>query len=224
MLDEAHIVGCHQRRTELVGQGHGGVHVLFITGTVGTLQFDVETLGEHAQPVAQQRLGFVAPAGHQGLADIAFLACGQGNQPLAGRSDPVTLENHQAIALAVGPAARNQLGKVTVTRRVHGQEAEARQRCLRVGTGQPQVGTADRLDPGTHGGLVELHQRAHVALVSDRHRRHVHSSQRLGQRFDPHQAVDQREFGVDAQVNEGNRHGESCSSAERQGRDCSVNA
>ncbi|MCY1445747.1 hypothetical protein D9M71_622760 [compost metagenome] len=74
LLDEAHIVGGHQRRAKLVGQGHGRVHVLFVAGAVGALHFDIEALGEHAHPVLQQGLGFIVPASQQGHADVAFLA------------------------------------------------------------------------------------------------------------------------------------------------------
>ncbi|MNN61121.1 hypothetical protein D3C81_1763410 [compost metagenome] len=77
LLDEAHIVGRHQRRADLVGQGHGGVHVFFVAGTVGALHFYVKALGEHAQPVAQQGFGLLHPAAQQRRADVAFLACGQ---------------------------------------------------------------------------------------------------------------------------------------------------
>ncbi|MNM60872.1 hypothetical protein D3C81_721650 [compost metagenome] len=213
LLDETYVVGSHQRGAKLVGQCHRRVHVFFVACPIGALHFNIEALGEHAHPVLKKRFGFVLPTRQQRHANVAFLARGQGNQALAGRGDPFTLEDDQAIALAIGPAARDQFGEVAIALGVHGQEADARQRGFRIGTGQPQVGTADRFDAGAHGRLVELHQRAHVALIGDRDRRHVHPGQRLGQRFDPHQAVDQREFGVDAQVNEGNRHGRSCSSA-----------
>ena len=73
--------------------------------------------------------------------------------------------------------------------------------------GQPEVGAADRLDAGAHGGLVELHQRAHVAHVGDRHGRHTGSRHGLDQGFDPHQPVDQGELGVQAQMDEAGGHG-----------------
>ncbi|MCY1419924.1 hypothetical protein D9M71_355280 [compost metagenome] len=198
LFDETHIVGRYQRCIELVGQGDRSMQVLFIASTVGALHFDIEAIREHRHPVLQQGFGFIRVAIEQRHADIALFGCRQGDQPLAGRGDPVTLDHHQAIALAFDPTARDQLGEVAITLGVHGQKADARQRCIRVAVGQPQVGATDRLDPRAHGVLVELDQRAHVALVGNRYGRHVHRGQCLGQRLDPHQAIDQGEFGVQA--------------------------
>jgi len=52
LLDEAHVVGGDQWSAELIGQGHGSVHVFFVAGTIGALHFDIEALREHAHPVA----------------------------------------------------------------------------------------------------------------------------------------------------------------------------
>ncbi|MNN47082.1 hypothetical protein D3C81_1614870 [compost metagenome] len=75
LLDETYVVGSHQRRADLVGQGHGCVQLLFIVGTVGTLDFQVKTVREHRHPLASQGFGFVRVAAEQGHADLALLGC-----------------------------------------------------------------------------------------------------------------------------------------------------
>ncbi len=202
LLDETHVVGRHQRRADLVGQGHRGVQLLFVVGAVGTLHFQVEALGEYGHPLPGQGLGNLEIAGDQGHADLALLGRREHDQAFRGLRHPLTLDDDLAVALAIDEAAGNQLGQVAVTHGVHHQQADAAQGVIRVLVRQPQVGAADRLDPRPHAGFIELDQGTHVVLVGDRHRRHAHAGQRLDQRLDPHQTVDQGIFSVQAQVNE----------------------
>ena len=115
---------------------------------------------------------------------------------------PLALDDDRTVALTVDKATGNQFGEVAITDAVHRQQADAAQGVIRVFVGQPQVGTANRLDTGAHGVFVELDQRTHVVLIGHRYRRHVHAHQGFDQRFDPYQAVDQGVFSVQAQVNE----------------------
>ncbi|MCY1298847.1 hypothetical protein D9M70_483510 [compost metagenome] len=207
LLDEAHIVGSHQRRPATAGQGDGGMHVLLVVDPRGALQLQVEALGEDGLPFGQQGFGSGLVAIEQRHANLPFLGAGQSDQAFGGLLHPRLLDDHQAIALAFGPAAGNQFGQVAITLGVHRQQGHAAQRAVFVAAGQPDIGATDGLDAATHGGLVELHQRAHVALVGDRHCRHARPGYGLDQRLDPHQAVYQGIFGVQTQMDEGSGHG-----------------
>ncbi|MNF44176.1 hypothetical protein D3C84_252820 [compost metagenome] len=198
LLDETHIVGRHQRRAELVGEGDGTVQLFFIVGTVGALDFQIETIREYRHPFARQRFSFSRVAADHGHADLAFFGGGQHDQAFVGFSNPLALDDDHAVALAFDEAARDQLGEVAIALGVHHQQAEPAQRCVRVLVRQPQVGAADRLDARAHGVFVEFDQGTHVVLVGDRDRRHVHGRQCLDQRLDPHQPVDQGVFSVQA--------------------------
>ncbi|MNX57997.1 hypothetical protein D3C86_888250 [compost metagenome] len=198
LLDEAHIVGRDQRRTDLLGQGHGAVQLFFIVGAIGALDFQIEPVGEYRHPLTRQRFGFVRIAAEHGLADFAFFGRRQHNQASVGFSHPLTLDDDRSIALAVDEATRDQLGEVAIARGVHHQQADATQGVIRILVRQPQVGAADRLDPGAHGVFIEFDQGTHVVLIGDRYGRHVHADQGLDQRFDPHQTVDQGVFSVQA--------------------------
>eukprot|EP00659_Diplonema_papillatum_P014932 gene14931-biopygen14991 len=202
LLDKAHIVGRHQRRAKLFSQGHSGVQLLFIVGAVGALDFQVETVGEHLHPLTGEHFSLMRIAAQQRDTDFTLFGRREHDQPFAGFGHPLALDDDRAIALAIDKATGNQFGEVAITHAVHRQQADAAQWVIRVLVRQPQVGTADRLDAGAHGGLVELDQGTHVVLVGHRHGRHVHAHQRFDQGFDPYQAVDQGVFSVQAQVNE----------------------
>ena len=207
LLEEAHVVGGHDRRTAAIGQRYGGVQVFLVVDPVGALQLDVETLREDRQPFAQQALGQRLVAIQQRLADLPFLGAGQGDQSFGRLLDPLALDHHQTVALALGPAPRHQLGQVQVALGVHHQQGHAAQRAIFFRAGQPDIRTADRLDARAIGRLVELHQRMHVVDFGDRHRRHPGRRHGLDQRLDAHQAIDQRELGVQTQMDERNGHG-----------------
>ena len=198
LLDEAHIVGRHQRCAKLVSQRHRTVQLLFVIGAVGALDFQIEAIREHRHPLARQRFGFRRIAADHRHADLALFGGGQHDQAFVGLGHPFTLDDDHAVALAFDEAAGDQFGEIAITLSVHHQQAEAAQRRIRVLVRQPQVGTADRLDAGAHGVFIELDQRTHVVLIGDRDRRHVHGGQRLDQGLDPHQPVDQGVFSVQA--------------------------
>ena len=198
LLDKAHIVGRHQRRAQLVGQGHGAVQLLLVVGTVGALDLQVETVREHRHPLTGQGFGFSGVVAEQGHADLALLGRRKHDHAFAGLGHPLALDDDHAIALAIDIATGNQFGDVAVADGIHRQQAETAQRGIGILVRQPQVGAADRLDPRAHGGLVELDQGTHVVLVGHRHGGHIQAVQGLDQRLDPNQAVDQGVLSVQA--------------------------
>ncbi|MNV25274.1 hypothetical protein D3C71_1163680 [compost metagenome] len=198
LLDETHVVGRHQRRTELLGQGHGAVQLFFIVGAVGALDFQIETIRKHVHPFAGQGFGLGGVAAEHGLADLAFFGRRQHDQARVGFSNPFALDDDRAVALTIDKAAGNQFGEVAIAFGVHHQQADPAQGVVRILVRQPQVGAADRLDPGAHGVFIEFDQGTHVVLIGDRYGRHVHADESLDQRFDPHQTVDQGVLSVQA--------------------------
>ena len=153
------------------------------------------------------------------MADFAFFCTRERNKAFGRFLDPVTLDDHQVIALPFAPAARNQFSEVAITLGIHRQQGHAAERAIFIGTGQPDVSTANRLDTAAHGRFIELHQRAHIAHIGNRYRRHSGCRHRLDQWFDPHQPVDQGKLGVQTQVDERSGHGSPIQNAKttRQG-------
>ncbi len=191
LLEEAHVVGRHQWRATAFGEGDGGMQMLFVVDPAGALNLQVEALGEDFAPFGQQRIRQALLAIEQRLTDLPFLGTRQGDQAVGGLLDPVALDDHQIVALPLGPAAGHQLGEVAIALAIHRQQRQSAQRTVLVAAGQPDVGAADRLDASTLRRLVELDQRAHVALIGDGHRRHARGRHLLDQWLDAHQAIDQ---------------------------------
>lgn len=84
------------------------MEVLLVVDPAGTLHFDVEALGEHLHPLAQQRLGLGFLAVEQSVADLALLGRGQRDQAFRRLLDPVAFDDDLAVALAFAPTAGNQ--------------------------------------------------------------------------------------------------------------------
>ncbi len=211
LFEKAHVVGRHQRRAAALGQRHGRMQMLFVIDPIGALHFQVEAIGEYLAPFGKTRRRQRFVAIEQSVADLPFLGTGKRNQPFGRFLDPLPLDDDQIVALAFGPAARNQLGEIAISLGVHRQQRQAAERTILVAASQPDIGATDRFDSGALRRLVELHQRAHVAHVGHRHRGHSARRHRLDQRLDAHQAIDQRVLGMQTEMDEGSRHEQTLS-------------
>ena len=109
--------------------------------------------------------------------------------------------------LTLGVAAGDELGKVVVAPPVLAQKHQLRGLGGILRVGDPDIDPDEGLDARRHGRLVELDHGEQVALVSDGAGRHASLPHPFHQRFDAHEAIDQRVFGVQAQMDEGRRHG-----------------
>jgi len=69
------------------------------------------------------------------------------------------------------------------------------------------LATEDRLDALLGGGLVEVDRARHRAVVGERHGGHLELRRLARERRDPARPVEDRELGVDVQVDERRAHG-----------------
>ncbi len=196
LLEETHVVRRDQRRTAALGERDCSVQILFVIDSAGALNFQVEAVGKHIAPFSQTRFGQWFVAIEQRLADLSLPGARQGDHTFGGLLDPVALDDHQIVALAFGPAARDQLGEIAIPLGIHRQQGQAAERTVLVTTSHPDIGTANRLYAGALRGFIELDQRAHIAHVGHRHCRHATCRDRLDQRLDPNQPIDQRVLGM----------------------------
>jgi len=106
------------------------------------------------------------------------------------------------------PGARQQLAQVAIAGAVLRQQQQSK-RAVAIGVVRdPQIAADDRLDAAAARGGVEAHRSEQVAQIGQRQRALLVARGRVHRFVDPHQAVDDRELGVQAQMNEAGRHTE----------------
>ena len=71
--DEAHIVGRHQWRADCLCQRYRCMQMLFVIGTFGALNLEIEPVREYGHPFAGQNLGLFSVATDQRDADFTLL-------------------------------------------------------------------------------------------------------------------------------------------------------
>ena len=207
--EEAHIVGRDQRHPLGGGERHGGGEQRLLALATDARDLEVVAVAETLAPEREvpRRVGGLAE--RQRAADIAVGAAGQRDQPADPLGvQPIALDERQ-VALAtvdVGPADERR--EVAVAALIHAQQRDTARLGALAALGHQQVDADDGLHAARHGIAVELHHREQVHLIGDRHRRHAGLGHRLHEFRDAHHAVDQRVFGVQAQMDEGG-HGAS---------------
>jgi len=200
---ELHRVRGHHRQVQACGQLHGGGDVRLVVGAAGALQLDVEAVREHTrQP--QRELGRPAlVAGGERLAERAGLRARQQDEALVEFLQPLDAAHALRAHHVAGPGARQQFAQVQVALAALHQQHHARHR-RRVGAQALQHGLAadHGLDALAAAFLVELDGAEQVVQVGDGERRLAVRGGRLHDLVDAVGAVDDGEFGVQAQVDE----------------------
>ena len=204
---EAHIVGRHYRDSPGGGQVHAALQALRLVGAAGTQEFQVIAIAEGRQPVIQTLFRQRLVAGEEGLPHIPRRAAGEGDEALRRRRDPVALDLGQRrplLALEIG--AGDEAGQVEIAGLILRQQHQAVGLAGVFRVAHQHLGADDGLDPSGQGGLVKTHQTEEVELIRDGDSRHPGFPHGLDHGLDAQEAVHQRIFTVDVEMNEG-RHG-----------------
>ena len=140
--------------------------------------------------------------------DFPLEAAAQADQPLRVLREQL-LVDARLVVEALGVARRHQLDQVVIALVGLGEEHEVvRRLARRAALGAPiarrdvDLAAEDRVDPALARLVVEDDRREHVAVLGDRHRRHLQLDRLVEQFFDPAGAVEQRVLGVQMQVDE----------------------
>ena len=140
--------------------------------------------------------------------DLTLEAAAQPDQALRVLRQQL-LVDARLVVEALGVARRHQLDQVVVALVGLGQQHQvvgglARRAALRPPVPGRDVDLAaeDRIDPALARLVVEHDRREHVAVLGDRRRRHLQLDALVEQLLDPAGAVEQREFGVQVEMDE----------------------
>ncbi len=228
-LGEVDIVGRDQRNVHRIGH----FHVAALGQALGlgrcavfagvALQFDVEAVAETGVQALQQCLGLGAVAGLQQHTHGAEGAAGQADQPIAERLQFVQRDLRRLPAL-VDVEAAVELHQVFVTALGLGQQHDGRRVAraltrLRLDIGHVDLTAEDRLDACPAQRHRHLERREHVVGVGHGDSRHAGGFAEARQLLEADGALQQRVFGVEAEVNEsgGTAHAPRLSGGARGG-------
>ena len=204
-----HVVGAHQRQPQVARDGRQArVHHTLLVNAM-PLHLEKEVVGAEDVPVGRGRLhGLPLLLVRQSLSHLSLQAAAQADDPLRVLREQI-LVDARLVVEALGVAGRYQLDQVVVAlvglRQQHQVVGRlARTSALRVAAARRHVDLApqNRLQAVLHGVVVEDDRRKQVAVLGDGNRRHLQGSGLLQQLVDTARAVEQRELGVEVQVNE----------------------
>ena len=200
LLEKTHIVGRHYRNVQALSRLQRRSDPILFTRPTGARQFQIKTLRESLQPGMQHVLA-QGQRGARILHKQAVDSARQSDQAITRRIQPRGLQQGQALNLPLLPGPTQQASQVTIPGRVLRQQRQTPGGTIGPDIGQPNVGTHDRLHPGTECRLVKLHQAKQIHMVSHRDRRHPDFRHLPHERLEANQAIDQGKLRVHAQMN-----------------------
>ena len=135
-------------------------------------------------------------------------AAAQADQP-SGVLRQQVLVDARLVVEPLGVAGRHQLDQVVVAlARLRQQDQVVRGFAGRAALGPPiarrdvDLAAEDRIDAALPRLIVEHDRREHVAVLGDRHRRHLQLHRAVEQLLDPARAVEQRVLAVQVEMDE----------------------
>ena len=201
-IEETDIVGRDHRALQLARQRHRRVYVGFIALAPGAVQLQVKTVRVQLHPLPQAVGSKFGLAAEQGLPHFTRRSGGQGDHALGTLLQPGLVNIGHTQVLPLGKRPGDEQGQVAIALQVHRQQAQGPGPVGVVRVQYPQIDADDGLHTRAEGGLVHFDQAVEVADIGHRHRRHAEGGHPLHQRLDPHQAIDEGVFSVQAQVDE----------------------
>ncbi len=211
--EEADVVRRDHGHAARRGELDRAAEIRALAGASEPLHLDVEALRQQRAPVVEDLGRARIAARRERATELAGLRTRKPDQTLE-RADGKPLLEHDVAARdhPARGAAREQRAQALEAQAALAQQ---RQPCRLAVVGRlrnPDIRADQRLDAAVERGAIELHERRDVALIGDRTGRHPELVERVDERVDAHDAVDERVLGVDAQMDEAG-HGRPLSSS-----------
>ena len=204
-VQELHRMRRHHRQSQLRRQRDRLPQFRF--RLTGALHLDVEMPGEKRRPAPRATFGGGQIAVAERHADVAELRARQCDQA-ARRALPLQVfqpfgADFGAPAMLVGqPCLGQQFAQLQVAGTIFHQQQQARRLVTVFVVADPGIAADDRLDALAARRLVELDHAEQVGQVGDGQRRLAVGGGGAHRIVDAHQSIDDRIFGMQAQVNE----------------------
>ena len=210
------VVGGHQRNARFLTQPQQRGHQALVEVESVVLDFEVEILlAEHILVLESKAAAGVVSGFEQRFVQIAPQAGRSAYQPLAMSGEQI-LVNAWFVVKAFEEGGRDQLDQVLVAGLILAQQQQV---VIAIGVAARLVpllrdvdfAADDRLDAPARGFLMKMNGAEQVAVVGNRHRRHLLPFDQIHQPRDLTSAVKQRIVGVAVQVDERGGHEKSVS-------------
>ena len=200
---EAHVVGRDQCCRPFRNQREDACDVRFLVGTADALHLEVIAVAEQGLPGFEECPRLVVAARQQGPPDVALRPARQRDESRGRRGvEPLARQQRASSPLALEVAPRHQPGEIAKAREVLGEQRQQRGLRPLAAAVDPEI----RADEGLHALLlrfaVELDHRKEVAVVSQRDGGHAGRGHGLHEPRHADDAVHERIFGVQPQVDE----------------------
>jgi hypothetical protein len=205
-FEEAHVVAGDDGQREPAAEVERAGEERLLVVAADARGFQIQAIGKPFAPPLRAFERSVAATGEQQAADVAVLSRYR-NEALVAFVEPRRIDEGDIAVAVLGERARHEFRQREIAVAVLAQHGQALRALAVVAVGEPEIAAGYRLDAGAFSGLVELDQREQVALVGQRHCRHVRARASADEIADADRRVDQRIFAVDVEVNEGRSHG-----------------
>ena len=222
--DEVHVVGTDVLHAELGGQLQQrlvhpqlvlvDIRILLRVARGMQLQFEVIVVAEDPLEPLHHALGLLHVVVHDGLGHLAAQTCRAADQPFVVLFEQLLVDARLVIE-PLGKRVGDHLAEVVVAFEVLGQQDQVVAGLLVLVLLEAvfhhvDLAAQNRLDPGVRGGIVEVLDAVHVAVVGNGDGVHAEGLGPLDERLDGGGAVEDRILGMYVQMDEIGHGSNSC--------------
>ena len=198
----------HHRQPQAGGEPDCGFHVELGVWLPGALQLEVEGVGEDLGPAPRRRFGFLFFLGEQQAPRFALHRPGEGDEAAAGFPfEPSRVDLGAAAVLVLEIGATEELAQLAIAFAVAGNEQHPPGVGAVLFVADPDVHADHRLDALGARGLVELDHAEEVHRIRDAQGGHAVGGGRGDGIREGADAVGERVFRVQAQMDVGRHQG-----------------
>ena len=205
-FEKSDVVARDQRKLHRKRQIDRRLQARCIAATAGTLDTQVEPPREHRRPHTGAPLRFSTAPVQQRLTDIAARSGRDGDDALRAFPQPPAVGRRNPGAALGHVAAGQQSAELPEPRVVHRDQCQPTRGNIVRFLLEWHVDTDERLDARRDRGAVEAHHAEQVRTIGDGHGGHAQCLRPFDERADPQDAVDERELGVQVQMDEAGAH------------------